>query len=60
MIGLEINKMQRPQVSLRARIWDKCKKEKRASTHFLVVQVPGPCFRKSYFVPSQFSRTLSA
>lgn len=60
MIGLEINQRQRHQVSLRARTWDKCKKEKRASTPFLVVQVPGQCFGKSYFVPSQFSRTLGA
>lgn len=30
MTGLEINQRQRHQVSLRARIWDKCKKEKKA------------------------------
>lgn len=35
-------------------------KEKRASTHFLVVQVSARYFGMSDFAPSQFSRMLSA
>lgn len=52
MTGLKINQRRRRQVSLRARIWDKCKKKKRASIDFLVVQVPGRCFGKSDFTLS--------
>lgn len=54
MMGLKINQRQRHQVSLRAKTWDVWRKEKS------IVQVSGRCFGKSDFVPSQFSRTLSA
>lgn len=65
MTGLAANQRQRHQVSLNTGIENRCKRKKRPSICYLVVQVPGRCFGKADLTPfnymiSKFSKTLSA